>query len=107
MAQAAAAPAGAMAAPLVAATPHRSRSASKRGSDDERNRSESGKRQRTDTRHASDVERNSIYLVELGMSKEKQNEKFGSLNGAALIAAQKKAIKFAIEAHSGGRITYN
>ena len=107
MAQVVATPAGAMAAPLVAATPHRYRSASKRGSDDERSRSESGKRQRTDTRHMSDIDKNSLYLVELGMSKEKQKDKFGALNGAALIAAQKKAIRFAIEAHSGGRISYS
>ena len=73
---------------------------------DERARSDSGKRLKTDSRFKADSEALQQQLLDYGMSQDKQDTRFAGLTGAVLIAEQKKVLNRYINSESsGGRRT--
>ena len=89
--------------------PQRSRSATKRAPEEERarnDRSDSGKRLKTDSRYKVEVEALQQQLLDFKMSQEKQDARFAGLTGAVLVAEMKKVINWYLSIEfPGGRRT--
>ena len=77
----------------------------KRASDDERSRSESGKRLKTGSRFRADVEALQQQLLDFKMTQEKQDARFAGLTGVVLVAEMRKVLNcyISIEFPNGRR----